>query len=130
VYITNTRATRISDAVFFKHQYITNPTVSPESYVVAAAQQLATALQGNIPAGNETAEALKRLAAYSPKLRRQNTKSQKQRHKATEYAQNQQHAKRLTFQGWKHPSQGWPIHRRLIVMSFQGWPTAHRKIVP
>ena len=58
VYVTKTRATRINDTVHFKHQYITNPPVSPESHVVAAAQQLATALQGNIPAVNETAEAL------------------------------------------------------------------------
>jgi hypothetical protein len=49
VYITRTRVTQISDMVFFKHQYITNPTVSPESHVVAAAQQLTIALQGNIP---------------------------------------------------------------------------------
>jgi len=40
VYITKTRATRISDTVHFKHQYITNPTVSPESRGFAAAQQL------------------------------------------------------------------------------------------
>ncbi len=57
VYITKTRATRISDTVFFKHQYITNPTVSLESHVIAAAQQLAKAPQGNIPAGNERADA-------------------------------------------------------------------------
>ncbi len=38
VYITKTWATRISDTVFFKHQYITNPSVTPESHVVAAAQ--------------------------------------------------------------------------------------------
>jgi hypothetical protein len=56
VYITKTRATRISDTVFFKHQNITNPIVSPESHVVAASQQLATALKGNIPAGNEMAK--------------------------------------------------------------------------
>ncbi len=62
VYVTKTRATRISDTVHFKHQYITNPTVSPESHVVAAAQQLATALQGNIPTGNETAEALQKIS--------------------------------------------------------------------
>jgi hypothetical protein len=55
-----TRATRTSDTVFFKHQYITNSTVSPESHVIAAAQQLATALKGNIPTCNEMAEALKR----------------------------------------------------------------------
>jgi hypothetical protein len=58
VYITKTRATRISNTVFFKHQYITNPTVSLESHVAAAAQQLAMALQGNIPAGNETQQRL------------------------------------------------------------------------
>ena len=62
MYVTKTRATRISDTVHFKHQYITNPTVSPESHVVAAAQQLAMALQGNIPAGNETAEALQKVS--------------------------------------------------------------------
>jgi hypothetical protein len=57
VYITKTRATRISNTIYFKHQYITNPTVSLESHVNVAAQQLATALQGNIPGGNKTTEA-------------------------------------------------------------------------
>ncbi len=54
VYITKTQATRVSDTVNFKHQYITNPTVSPESLVIVAAQQLTAALKGNIPGGNET----------------------------------------------------------------------------
>jgi len=62
VYITKMRATRISNTVHFKHEYIINPKVSPESHVIAAAQQLATALQGNIPAGNEMAEALKTVS--------------------------------------------------------------------
>jgi hypothetical protein len=68
VYITKTQATRISDTVFFKHQYITNPTVSPESHIVPAAQQLATALKGNILAGNETAEALKKVSKLFTKI--------------------------------------------------------------
>jgi hypothetical protein len=34
--------------------------VSPESHIVAAAQQLATALKDNIPAGNEMAEEFKK----------------------------------------------------------------------
>ncbi len=68
VYITKTRATKISDTVFFKHQFITNPTVSPESHVVAAAQQLATALKGNIPAGNKMAEALKKVSELFTKI--------------------------------------------------------------
>jgi hypothetical protein len=67
IYVSKTRATRVSDTVFFKHQYITNPVVSPESLVVAAAQQLTTALKGNIPAGNETAEALKKVSALFTK---------------------------------------------------------------
>jgi hypothetical protein len=62
LYITRTRATRISDTVFFKHQYITNPTISPESHVIAAAQQLTIALQGNIPTGNKTTEALQKVS--------------------------------------------------------------------
>jgi hypothetical protein len=129
VYITKTRATRISDTVFFKHQYITNPTVSPESHIVVAAQQLATALQGSIPSGNETAEALKKFSNLFTKIAAAKSEAKKQRHNATEYPQHQQHAKQLTLQGWKHHSQGWPIHWRMIVASFQGWPTVHRKIV-
>jgi hypothetical protein len=68
VYITRTRATRISDTVFFKHQYITIPTISPESHVVAAAQQLTIALQGNIPTGKITAEALQKVSKLFPKI--------------------------------------------------------------
>ena len=59
---------RVSDTVFFKHQYITNPTISPESHVAAAAQQLATALKGNILTGNETAEALTKASKLFTKI--------------------------------------------------------------
>jgi hypothetical protein len=68
VYVTRTRATRISDTILFKHQYITSPTISPEFHVVAAVQQIVTALQGNIPAGNETAEALTKVSELFTKL--------------------------------------------------------------
>jgi hypothetical protein len=68
VYITRTRATQISGTVFFKHQYITNPTVSRESHMVAAAQQLTIALQGNIPTGNKTAEALQKVSKLFTKI--------------------------------------------------------------
>jgi hypothetical protein len=62
VYKTKTGVTRISDTVFFKHQYIMNPTVSPESHAVAAVQQLTIALQGNIPKGNDTSESLQKVS--------------------------------------------------------------------
>ncbi len=42
--------------------------VSPESHVVVAALQLATALKGNIPAGNKTAEALKKVSELFTKI--------------------------------------------------------------
>jgi hypothetical protein len=62
IYVTKTRVTRVSDTGFFKHQYITNPKVSPVSLVVAAVQQLISTLKGNILAGNETAKALKKVS--------------------------------------------------------------------
>ncbi len=52
----------MSNTVNFKHQYITNPTVSPESLVIAAAQQLTAALKGNIPGGKETMEGLTKVS--------------------------------------------------------------------
>ncbi len=68
VYVTRTRATRISNSFLFKHQYITHPMISPESHVVAAAQQLIMVLQGNILAGNKTAEALIRVSKLFTKI--------------------------------------------------------------
>ncbi len=68
VYVTGTRSTRISDTVLFKHQYITSPTISPESHMVAAVQQLVTVLQGNIPARNKTGEALTRVSVLFTKI--------------------------------------------------------------
>jgi hypothetical protein len=68
VYVMRTRATRISNTIIFKQQYITSPTISPESHVVAAGQQLVMALQGNIPAGNQTAEALTRVSKLFTKI--------------------------------------------------------------
>ncbi len=68
VYITRIRVTRISDMVFFKHQYITNPTISPESHVVTVAQHLTIVLQEKIPAGNKTAETLQKVSKLFTKI--------------------------------------------------------------
>jgi hypothetical protein len=42
-WLSATRATRISGAAFFKHNYIANPAVSPEDRVIAAAGVLSNA---------------------------------------------------------------------------------------
>ena len=47
--IKDTRATRISDTVFHKHKYITNPDVTPKDRMIAAAGKLADKLKGRMP---------------------------------------------------------------------------------
>jgi hypothetical protein len=61
VYIVKTRATRVINAVFFKHQYITNPKITPETLVMKAAAELTSALKGTISRDAETAEALTKV---------------------------------------------------------------------
>jgi hypothetical protein len=46
---TATQATQISGAAFFKHKYLTNPSVTPEDLVIAAAENLTQALETSIP---------------------------------------------------------------------------------
>ncbi len=58
VYIVKTRATRISDLVFFKHQYITNPQLTPETLVLKATLELTSAFKGTVSRKAETADAL------------------------------------------------------------------------
>jgi hypothetical protein len=48
-WIPTTRATRILGAAFFKHKYLTNPSITPEGHVIAAAAHLTNTLQGIRP---------------------------------------------------------------------------------
>ena len=107
IYIVKTRVTRISDTAFFKHQYITNPTISPESHVVAAAQQLTIVLQGNIPTGNKTAEVLQKVSELFTKIATANNEVAKAKIMQHRVMQPKQHGKQCTFQGWQHQFQGW-----------------------
>ncbi len=68
VCITKTRATRVSDAVFFKHQYITNPQLTPETLVMKAASELTSALKGTVSRDAETADALVRVSNLFHKI--------------------------------------------------------------
>ncbi len=62
IYIVKTRAIRNSDLVFFKHQYITNPQLMPETLVLKAASELTSALKGMVLREAETADALARVS--------------------------------------------------------------------
>ena len=46
IYVKKTRSERISDTVFFKHKYITQPTVTPADTIVKALNDLPNALKG------------------------------------------------------------------------------------
>ncbi len=68
VYIVKTRATRISDLVFFKHQYITNPQLTPETLVLKATLELTSALKGTVLRKAETADALAQVSKLFHKI--------------------------------------------------------------
>jgi hypothetical protein len=68
VYIVKTRATRVSDTMFFKHQYIMNPQITPETLVMKAAAELTSALKGTISRDAETAGALTKVGKLFHKI--------------------------------------------------------------
>ncbi|KAL7480170.1 hypothetical protein ACHAW6_005874 [Cyclotella cf. meneghiniana] len=62
VFVKETRSKRITDTVFFKHKYITQPTVTPADAIVKAYQDLTFALKGiKNHKGNAHMEALSRI---------------------------------------------------------------------
>jgi hypothetical protein len=122
IYVTKTRATRVSDTVFFKHQYITNPSVSPESLVVAVAQQLMTTLKENIPAGNETAEAHMKVSKLFIKIAEAKAAVAKAKEQRNRSRTQPKRAEPYHFQGWLNKIQWWK-------WQFQGWVKYPRLIV-
>ncbi len=62
IFCKKTRSERISNTVFFQHQYITQPTVTPEDQIVKAVGNLTSALRQRINAcGQEEMEVLQRM---------------------------------------------------------------------
>ncbi len=53
-WMVSTRATRVSGTAFFKHKYLSNPIVTPEDQIIAAAVHLTNAIQGTITANMRT----------------------------------------------------------------------------
>jgi hypothetical protein len=62
IYVKKTRSERTSDLVFFKHQYITQPTLTQADIIVKAIDDLTHALKGrkNVK-GNAQIEALEKI---------------------------------------------------------------------
>jgi hypothetical protein len=68
IYIVKTRATRVSNTVFFKHQYISNPRVTPKTLVIKAASELTSALKGTVSSNGKMAEALEKFRELFTKI--------------------------------------------------------------
>jgi hypothetical protein len=68
VFVRATKHLRLSDTVYFKHRYITQPTITPEDRIVQAYHNLTQAIQGFPNSkGGANMEALQRLQdALSP----------------------------------------------------------------
>ncbi len=61
VYIIDTRHTRMCSSVFFKHKYLTMPSLTTVDALIQAADNLTTALAGVIPPPSMTTEAIVQL---------------------------------------------------------------------
>ena len=51
----------VSETVFFKHKYLTMPTITPEAALLKAVDDLKNAIEGNIPPSLQTKEGVEKL---------------------------------------------------------------------
>ena len=70
-----TKSTRVSETVFFKHKYISNPTVTPADAIISAANRMTEALRTHKPTGmhEEDIQALARLEQIFQAAAKNNT---------------------------------------------------------
>ena len=61
VWIKNPKSVRLGDTVFFKHKYLTMPTIMPGDAVLKAAEDLKQALPNNMPKNSETEKGINQL---------------------------------------------------------------------
>jgi hypothetical protein len=61
IYITDTKHSRVCNAVFFKHKYLTMPTITPVNALIRAVDDLTDAISGIIPPPSTTREAVDQL---------------------------------------------------------------------
>jgi hypothetical protein len=61
VFIDDTKHTRVCSTVFFKHKYLTMPTIMPANALIRAVDSLTDAIAGIVPPPNMTMDAIDRL---------------------------------------------------------------------
>ena len=60
-YISDTRAERICDTLYFRHKYLTMPRLTPADNIILAAENLQKALEDKLPKGGMIELAVKQL---------------------------------------------------------------------
>ena len=68
-----------TDKMFLKHKYLTNPEITPEDEVVAAAQILTQIIKGNIAGESEEIEALEKVAEVFETIAKRKSLKQKEK---------------------------------------------------
>jgi hypothetical protein len=68
IFIVKTKAMRVSNTVFFKYQYITNPQVTPKTLFIKVALELTSALKGTVSHNGKTAEVLEKFSKLLTKI--------------------------------------------------------------
>ncbi len=68
IYIVKIRAMRISNTVFFKHQYITNPQVTPKTLIIKVVSEHTSALRESVSHDGKMADALEKLSKLFTKI--------------------------------------------------------------
>ena len=61
IWIKSTRSERIGNTVFFKHKYLTMPTITNADALLIAANDMQNALKGGVPQSLQTTAAVKQL---------------------------------------------------------------------
>ena len=61
VHISSTKSTSISETVFFRHKYLTMPTIMPVDALIKAVDNLVGAISGHLPKNSITADTVKQL---------------------------------------------------------------------
>jgi hypothetical protein len=63
IYIPDTRSNRVRNAVFFKHKYLTMPTITSDVALILATDKLVDAIAGVVPKNSITKDAIVQLMA-------------------------------------------------------------------
>ena len=78
IYIKSTRRTRVGNTIFFKHKYLTLPTITNADALLKSAEDMTTALKGGIPQTSETTAAIQALLA----IYKENANAEKEKENA------------------------------------------------